>query len=114
MPVDDPSVVLLAGSIDVIVGVEATYGVAGLTFEVTPPVPGNLTVTLLENPLFVAPATLDSILPTLVGLAVPLIADSLGSFPIPDFLGLELSAVDIAREGDYTSLYFDLSPVPVP
>jgi len=114
VPVDDPSVVLLAGSIDVIVGVEATYGVAGLTFEVTPPVPGNLTVTLLENPLFVAPATLDSILPTLVGLAVPLIADSLGSFPIPDFLGLELSAVDIAREGDYTSLYFDLSPVPVP
>ena len=114
VPVDDPSVVLLAGSIDVIVGVEATYGVAGLTFEVTPPVPGNLTVTLLENPLFVAPATLDSILPTLVGLAVPLIAESLGSFPIPDFLGLELSAVDIAREGDYTSLYFDLSPVPVP
>ena len=114
VPVVDPSVVLLAGSIDVIVGVEATYGVAGLTFEVTPPVPGNLTVTLLENPLFVAPATLDSILPTLVGLAVPLIAESLGSFPIPDFLGLELSAVDIAREGDYTSLYFDLSPVPVP
>jgi len=114
VPVDDPSVVLLAGSIDVIVGVEATYGVAGLTFEVTPPVPGNLTVTLLENPLFVDPATLDAILPSLVGLAVPLIADSLGSFPLPDFLGLQLSAVDIARAGDYTALYFDLSPVPVP
>jgi hypothetical protein len=69
---------------------------------------------LLENPLFVDPATLDAILPALVGLAVPTIAESLGSFPIPDFLGLELSAVDIARAGDYTALYFDLSPVPVP
>ena len=114
VPVSDPSTILLAGSIDVVVGVDASYGVAGLTFEVTPPAAENLTVTLLENPLFVDPATLDAILPALVGLAVPTIAESLGSFPMPDFLGLELSAVDIARAGDYTALYFDLSPVPVP
>jgi len=49
-----------------------------------------------------------------VGLAVPVIADSLGSFPLPEFLGLQLNAVDIARLGDYTALFFDLSPVPVP
>jgi hypothetical protein len=114
VPVSDPSTILLAGSIDVVVGVDASYGVAGLTFDVTPPAAENLTVTLLENPLFVDPATLDAILPALVGLAVPTIAESLGSFPIPDFLGLELSAVDIARAGDYTALYFDLSAVPVP
>lgn len=114
VPVSDPSTVLLAGSIDVVVGVEATYGIAGLTFEVTPPTPGNLTVTLLENPLFVDPATLDAILPALVGLAVPSIAESLGTFPLPDFLGLQLDAVDIDRAGDYTALYFDLTPVPIP
>jgi hypothetical protein len=114
VPVVDPDTVLLAGSIDVIVGVEASYGIDGLVFEVTPPTPANLTVTLLENPLFVAPATLDTLLPALVGLAVPIIAESLGSFPLPDFLGLQLSSVDIARNGDYTALYFDLSPVPVP
>ena len=114
VPVSDPSTVLLAGSIDVVVGVNADYGIDGLVFVVTPPTAGNMTVTLLENPLFVDPATLDVLLPTLVGLAVPLIADSLGSFPIPEFLGMQLSAVDIARAGNYTALYFDLSPVPIP
>ncbi len=113
-PIVDPDTVLLAGSIDVILGIDANYGVEGLTFVVTPPTPEDLTVTLLQNPLFVDPATLDTLLPALVSLAVPTIAESLGSFPIPEFLGLELSAVDIARNGDYTALYFDLSPVPVP
>ncbi|MDE0887340.1 MAG: hypothetical protein OSB70_17595 [Myxococcota bacterium] len=113
-PVSDPSTVLLAGSIDVTVGVEASYGLEGLVFTVTPPSAENLTVTLLENPLYVDPATLDTLLPALVGLAVPVIADSLGSFSLPQFLGLELSAVDIARQGGYTVLFFDLSPVPVP
>ena len=114
VPVSDPSTVLLAGSIDVIVGVEPSYGIDGLVFDVTPPLPANLTVTLLENPLYIDVATLDVLLPNLVGLAVPLIADSLGSFPLPAFFDLELGAVDIARNGDYISLYFDLSPVVVP
>ncbi len=114
VPASDPSTVLLAGSIDVIVGVEPSYGIDGLVFDVTPPLPANLTVTLLQNPLYIDVATLDVLLPNLVGLAVPLIADSLGSFPLPDFFGLQLSAVDIARSGDYIGLYFDLSPVPVP
>ena len=97
-----------------IVGVEPSYGIDGLAFNVTPPSPSHLTVTLLQNPLYVDVATLDVLLPNLVGLAVPLIADSLGSFPLPEFFDLQLSAVDIARTGDYISLYFDLSPVPVP
>jgi len=113
-PVVDPDTVLLAASVDVTLGVEAGYGVDGLAFAVTPPTPENLTVTLLENPLFVDPATLDTLFPALVGLAVPIIAESLGTFPIPTFLGLELSAVDIARNSGYTALYFDLSPAPVP
>ena len=114
VPISDPSTVLLAATVDVIVGVNADYGIDGLAFEVTPPTADNLTVTLLENPLFVDPATLDLLLPNLVGLAVPLIAESLGSFNLPEFLGMQLSAVDIARAGDYTALYFDLSAVPIP
>ena len=114
VPVSDPSTILLAGSIDAIVGVEPSYGIDGLVFDVTPPSPAHLTVTLLQNPLYIDVATLDVLLPNLVGLAVPLIADSLGSFPLPEFFGLQLSAVDIARTGDYIGLYFDLSPVPVP
>ncbi len=113
-PVSDPSTVLLAASIDVIVGVEASYGIDGLVFIVTPPSAENLSVTLLENPLYVEVDTLDALLPALVGLAVPVIADSLGTFPFPDFLSLKLNVVDIARQGGYTALFFDLSPVQVP
>ncbi len=82
-------VLLPIAVVDVVVGVDASYGVAGLTFEVTPPAAENLTVTLLENPLFVDPATLDAILPALVGLAVPTIAESLGR---------EISTADEARQ----------------
>jgi hypothetical protein len=114
VPVSDPETVLLAGSVNVILGMDAVYGIDGLSFIVTPPVASEIDVTLLENPLFVDPVTLDALLPGLVGIAIPTIAESLGTFPLPDFMGLQLTSVDIARTGEFTSLFFDLSPAAVP
>jgi hypothetical protein len=42
----------------------------------------------------------------------PSLAGSLGSFPLPSFLGLELAFVDVGHQGQYLTLYFDLAPAP--
>jgi len=112
VPVADPDVVLLGGVIDVALGLDVGFAAGEIAFVLSPPAPGGITVTLTENPLFVPTATLDALLPGLVGLAVPVLADSLGSFPLPAFLGLDLSLVEADRNGEYTSLFFDMTPAP--
>jgi hypothetical protein len=42
----------------------------------------------------------------------PSLADSLGTFPLPDFLGLQLQLVEIGKSGEFMSLFVDLVPVP--
>ena len=112
VPVSEASVVLLSGVVDVTLGVDVGYDAEGLSFEVETPDPSNIEVTLVENPLYVDPSTLDLFLPSLVGLAVPVLADSLGSFTLPEFLGLQLILIDADRVGEYLTLFFDMSAAP--
>jgi hypothetical protein len=42
----------------------------------------------------------------------PTLAGSLGSFPIPTFLGFELSPVEAGKAGDFLAIYADLVPAP--
>ena len=48
----------------------------------------------------------------LLAIALPVVGDSLGTFPLPEFLGLQLSLVDLDRNGEFISLFLDLSPTP--
>ena len=112
VPVSEPSVVLLGGVVDVTLGVDVGFDGDGLSFDVETPDPSNIDVILIENPLYVDPSTLDLFLPSLVGLAVPTLTDSLGSFPLPEFLGLQLGLIDADRVGGYLSLFFDMSAAP--
>jgi hypothetical protein len=45
-------------------------------------------------------------------LLFPSLADSLGTFPLPGFLGLQLSLVEIGKLGEYMSLFVNLTPAP--
>lgn len=112
VPSSEPETLLLQGAVDVELGLDATFVGGDLTFILSAPQPEDITVTLVENPLKVDEATLDALLPGLLALAVPTLSDSLGSFPLPDFLGLQLGLVDVDRNGEYMSLFFDLSPAP--
>ena len=112
VPQIDPSLELLSGVVDVVLGVDIGFGVDGLSFQVSLPSATDIDVTLIANPLYVDNSTLNVLLPTVVGLSVPTLADSLGSFPIPEFIGTQLSLVDADRSGEYTSLFFDLSAAP--
>lgn len=112
VPIAEPDVMLALVAIDGELGMDAEFSSGELSFTITPPAAEDLSFTLLENPLLASEATLDLLMPQLLALIVPSVAGSLGTFPLPDFLGLELSLVDLDRNGEFISVFLDLSPAP--
>ena len=51
-------------------------------------------------------------LPGVLAFALPSLASQLGEFPLPTFLDLHLQGVDVARQGDFLSIFADLVPGP--
>ena len=43
---------------------------------------------------------------------LPSLGDTLGSFPLPQFLGLNLQGVSVENNGEFLSLFVDLVPSP--
>lgn len=101
---------LLAIAIDFRAGLELLIDDA--TGQLAPTVasvdPADVTVSILDNLVQTDEATLQSVLPTLLTVALPQLGSSLGSFPIPSFLDLELKPVEISRSGQFMSIFADL------
>ena len=57
----------------------------------------------------VVAAKIEDLLPLMIDLLLPQLGDSLGTFPLPVFLGLELEAVDVDRSGEFMSLFLNFS-----
>jgi hypothetical protein len=112
VPQVDPTVTLLAVAVDGELGIEAGFPAGELTFSVTPPAVQDISFTLIENPLLANELTVNVLLPQLLANTRPVLGDSLGSFPLPDFLGLDLALVDVDRNGEYISLFMDFVPNP--
>jgi hypothetical protein len=43
---------------------------------------------------------------------LPALGDGLGAFPLPEFFGLQLSGVEVSRNGQFYTLFADLAAVP--
>ncbi len=112
VPDADPSVILAELSVDGALGLDADFVAGELAFLVTPPEPEDISFTVIENPLHVDEVLVSSLVPQLLSLAIPALSSSLGSFPFPDFLGLQLSLVDVDRNGEFISVFLDLAPAP--
>jgi len=69
-------------------------------------------LTVLRNPIGGNEVVLQLLVPTLMTGALDALQSSLGTFPLPAFLGLDLQLVDLDRNGEYMSLFLDLQPVP--
>jgi hypothetical protein len=76
------------------------------------PAPENIAITLLTNPLGLSEAALQLILPDLLGPLVPGLSGAFGAFPLPAFLGLQPTAVDVVRTGDFMGIYLEAVPAP--
>jgi len=112
VPEADPAVALLEGAVDATLGLDVDVVAGELSFLLATPAPQDIDVTILDNPLFVSEASLQALLPALLTLAIPALGDSLGTFPLPDFLGFQLGLVDVDRNSEFISLFLDLVPVP--
>ena len=104
---------VLAGAFDATIGMDLEFAPGGLGIVLSSPLPGDVTVAITVNALGVNETVLENaILPSLVGALLPDLASSLASFPLPDFLGLQLSGVEVSKNGEFLSLFADLSPAP--
>lgn len=104
--------VVLQAAVDAKLGFDAAFENGILNILMAAPQDGDLRFTILDNPLGVDEEVVNTIFPTVAAPLIPTLASALGSFPLPDFLGLQLELVDLTRNGEYMSLFFNLSTGP--
>ncbi len=110
---DDKVVLQLV--LDGTLGFNASFEDGVLNILMSEPEADDLQFTVLDNPLEADEARILGLLPAVAKSLVPTLASALGNFPLPDFLGLQLDLVDLTRNGEYMSLFFNLStPAPAP
>ncbi len=97
---------------DVDVGLEAAFAGGELGFSLSPPLPEDVAVTILNNNLGSSFSELQAVILQFLPITFPLLTDALGGFPLPDFLGLQLGLVEVERAGEYMTLYLDLAAAP--
>ncbi|MCW5889977.1 MAG: hypothetical protein KIT14_05435 [bacterium] len=97
-------------AVDTRLGLELAFQPGGIGFVLTPPQATDVVVALLSNPLGVAEAALQAFIPGVMASFLPDIAGALESFPLPEFVGLSLSGLEVSRNGQYYSIFADLTP----
>ena len=72
----------------------------------------DIDLTVLQNTFNIFEPGLIGLLQFLLPSVLPSLAGSLGTFPLPDFLGLQLDLVEVSKNGAFMSLFVNLTPVP--
>ncbi|MDG2306645.1 MAG: DUF4215 domain-containing protein [Candidatus Binatia bacterium] len=110
---DGSEEIVLSGAFDTNIGMDLEFAPGGLGIVLSAPLAGDITVAIIHNPLGVDEVALETtVLPPLVSVLLPDLASSLASFPLPEFLGLNLSGVEVSKNDEFLSLFADLSPAP--
>lgn len=108
------SVLELRLVVDARLGFDLDFVDGALAFDLSAPSASDVDVSVLFNPIGTDEASLLDFLETFLPSVFPSLVGALGSFPLPDFLGLELAPVEVSRAGDLLALYVDLVPAPGP
>ncbi len=110
---DASNLEVLRGAVDAKLGMNFAFVSGGLQFNLSTPATSDITVAVLKNVLGVNEAALEQdVLPPLIATLIPSLAGGLGNFPLPEFFGLNLSGLEVARSGEFLSLYVNLVPTP--
>jgi hypothetical protein len=73
---------------------------------------GDIEVDIVNNTVMTNADQLALILEFLLPAVLPSLGASLGSFPLPQFLGLDLHGVSVEQNGEFVSLFADLVAAP--
>jgi cysteine-rich repeat protein len=105
--------VLATIAVDARLGFNMSFASGAISLAITPPGPADLTIALIENPLSVDEAAVQSVVPAILGPLLPSLADALGSIPLPAFFGLQLQGVEVSRiSGGHMGIFANLTPTP--
>jgi hypothetical protein len=106
--------VFLRGAIDFRAGLAMTFDQVNsqLSISIGSVTPADITIGVLENPVNTNEATLSIALPNLLAVVLPELGAGLGAFPIPEFLGLQMTSGNVTRTGQFYTLTADLTPAP--
>ena len=107
-----PETVWMGGAVDTRLGMNLAFNGSGLGITLAPPLPGNVSIAILENPLGASEAQAETVLPALIAPLIPQLAGAISGFPLPEFFGLSLQGVEVSRNGQFLSLFANLAPAP--
>lgn len=103
---------LVVVAVDARVGLDFGLSAGQVDVTIGGVVPGSLNVDIVENKVGTNEAALQFILEQLLAQALPTLADSFGGFPLPSLLGLDLGFVEASKNGEFISIFLDLSAAP--
>jgi hypothetical protein len=98
--------------IDVVIGLDIDFVAGDLQFLLGTLDTNLVTVSITANLILADETALQNVVLTLAPTLFAGVTDSLGTFPLPDFFGLQLAHVEISKLGEYMSLFVNLTPVP--
>jgi cysteine-rich repeat protein len=109
-----PEKVWLSGAMDTRLGFDLDFlpDGSGLAITLSPPLAGDVSIAVLDNPLGANETQVETVLPALVTPLIPQLAGALAGFPLPQFFGLQLDGVEVSRNGQFLSLFANLVPGP--
>jgi hypothetical protein len=107
---DANKALLLDLVIDFTTGIDLELVDGGLAFAFNQPAPENLSSDIVKNPLNLPPALVDQVFASLTPQVFDQVGEVLPRFPLPQFVGMNLQLVEVARVGEGFVLYTDLVP----
>lgn len=107
-----PEAVMMELVIDFTTGVDLVYANGGLGFELDAPAAEAFSTVITQNPLAIPPALIEQVFEELSPRVFGSVQDALPSFPLPQFVGLNLAPVEVNRLGTGFVLYANLVPAP--
>jgi len=106
--------VWLSGAFDARLGMNLAFlpDGSGLSVTLSEPAEADTTLVVIDNPLGTNEAQLEAALPGVIRPLIPQLASALSGFPLPSFFGFQLGGVEVSRNGQFMSLFANLTPAP--
>lgn len=103
--------VWLRGAFDARLGLNLAFKPdgSGLAITIEKPATSDVTITVIDNPLGTNEENVETVLPNIMAPMIPSLAGALSGFPLPQFFGLQIQGVEVSRNGQFLSLFANLS-----
>lgn len=104
----------LAVHLDAPLGFDLAYDTADNTLvpTIASGPAGSVVARVVENGIGANDLNIEALFTAVFPIFAADLGESFGAFPLPEFLGLQLSVVDVVRNGNSFVLYSNIAPVP--